>query len=77
LRSKLELNFPTYHTEGIAFTAGDIFLSAVQILEPTVKYPTSQGGYDRTPGKGIGHMFVMDRAGNLQKDITIGDGDMC
>jgi hypothetical protein len=48
----------------------------VQILEPTVKYPTPQGGYDRTPGKGIGHLFVMDRAGHLQKDITLGEGDM-
>jgi len=48
----------------------------VQILEPTVKYPTPKGGYDRTAGKGIGHLFVMDRAGHLQKDITLGEGDM-
>ena len=60
LTSKLKLNFPTFHTEGIAFTSDHIFLSAVQIIEPTVKYPTPQGGYDRTPGKGIGHLFVMD-----------------
>ncbi|MGZ6816603.1 MAG: hypothetical protein ACXVGI_10515, partial [Mycobacteriaceae bacterium] len=62
---KVKLNFPSFHTEGIAFTPDHIFLSAVQILEPTVKYPTPQGGYDRTPGKGIGHVFVMDRGGNL------------
>lgn len=73
---KVKLNFPSFHTEGIAFTPDHIFLSAVQILEPTVKYPTPQGGYDRTPGKGIGHVFVMDRGGNLQKDITLGEGDM-
>ena len=36
--SKLKLNFPTYHTEGIAYSQDHIFLSAVQILEPTVKY---------------------------------------
>ncbi|MDQ0258212.1 hypothetical protein J2W20_000087 [Sinomonas atrocyanea] len=76
LTGKLKLNFPTYHTEGIAFSADHIFLSAVQIIEPTQKYPTPQGGYDRTPGKGIGHLFVMDKAGNLQKDITLGEGDM-
>lgn len=76
LTNKLKLNFPTFHTEGIAFTPDHIFLSSVQILEPTVKYPTPQNGYDRTPGKGIGHLFVMDRAGNLQKDITLGEGDM-
>lgn len=76
LTSKLKLNFPTFHTEGIAFTPDHVFLSAVQILERTVKYPTPQGGYDRTPGKGIGHLFVMDRQGHLQKDITLGEGDM-
>ncbi len=73
---KLKLNFQTYHTEGIAFAGDRIFLSAVQVIEPTTKYPTPQGGYDRTPGKGIGHVFVMDRQGNLQKDIVLGEGDM-
>jgi hypothetical protein len=76
LTSKLKLNFPTFHTEGMAFTPAHIFLSSVEILEPTVKYPTPQGGYDRTAGKGVGHLFVMDRLGNLQKDITLGEGDM-
>jgi Family of unknown function (DUF6454) len=75
LVSKLKLSFPTFHTEGIAFAGDRIFLSAVQIIEPTVKYPTPQGGYDRTPGKGIGHLFVMDRKGNLEKDIVLGEGD--
>src|SRR5207248_6643013 len=76
LTSKVKLNFPTFHTEGIAFTPDHIFLSSVEILEPTVKYPTPQDGYDRTAGKGIGHLFVMDLKGNLQKDITLGEGDM-
>jgi hypothetical protein len=74
--SKLKLNFPTFHTEGIAYSQDHIFLSAVQIIEPTVKFPTPQDGFDRTPGKGVGHLFVMDKAGNLQKDITLGEGDM-
>lgn len=65
--SKLKLNFPTYHTEGIAYSQDHIFLSAVQIIEPTVKFPTPQNGFDRTPGKGIGHLFVMDKTGNLQR----------
>ncbi|TFB54431.1 DUF6454 family protein [Cryobacterium tagatosivorans] len=74
--SKLKLNFPTYHTEGIAYSQDHIFLSAVQITEPTKKFPTPQDGLDRTPGKGIGHLFVMDKSGNLQKDIILGEGDM-
>jgi hypothetical protein len=76
LTSKLKLNFSTFHTEGIAFAGDRVFLSAVEILEPTVKYPVPVGGYDRTPGKGVGHLFVMDRQGQLQKDIVLGEGDM-
>ncbi len=73
---KLDLDFPTYHTEGLAITPNHLFLSAVQIIEPTKKYPTPVDGYDRTAGKGIGHLFVMDREGHLQRDITLGEGDM-
>ncbi len=75
LTGKLKLNFPTFHTEGMTITPQRIFVSAVEILEPTVRYPTPQGGYDRSPGKGIGHLFVMDRNGNLQRDIILGEGD--
>ncbi len=76
LTGTLKLDFPTFHTEGIAFTADRIFLSSVEILEPTVRYPVPQDGYDRSPGKGIGHLFVMDRQGTLIKDIVLGEGDM-
>lgn len=72
----LRLDFPTFHPEGLALAGDRLFLSAVEILEPTVKYPTPQGGYDRTPGRGIGHLFVMDRQGHLEKDIVLGEGDM-
>lgn len=73
---KVKLNFSTYHPEGLAITPDHLFLSSTQVTEPTQKYPTPVGGYDRTPGKGVGHLFVMDRQGHLQKDITFVDGDM-
>jgi hypothetical protein len=73
---KLHLDFPTFHTEGVVVTEDHIFLSSVEIIEPTQKYPNPVDGYDRTPGKGVGHLFVMDRQGHLQKDITLGEGDM-
>jgi hypothetical protein len=76
LTQRLALRFPTFHTEGLAVTKDRFFLSAVEILEPTVIYPVPQGGYDRTPGKGIGHLFVIDKQGNLQRDIILGEGDM-
>ncbi|AWB92006.1 DUF6454 family protein [Aeromicrobium chenweiae] len=76
LVDRMRLDFPTFHTEGIAFAGDRVFLSAVEILEPTVTYPTPVDGYDRSPGKGVGHLFVMDRQGNLQKDIVLGEGDV-
>jgi hypothetical protein len=71
----LKLNFPTFHPQGLAVAGDRVFLSSVEILEPTVRFPTPQGRYDRTPGKGVGHLFVMDRKGNLLKDIVLGEGD--
>lgn len=75
LADTLDLDFDTFHTEGLAVTRNHLFLSAVEILEPTRKYPTPVDGYDRTPGKVVGHLFVMDREGHLQKDIVLGEGD--
>jgi len=72
----LDLDFDTFHTEGLAVTPDHLFLSAVEILEPTRPYPHPVNGYDRTPGKGVGHLFVMDRQGTLQKDIVLGRGRM-
>lgn len=72
----LHLDFPTFHTEGLVVTKDHLFLSSVEILEPTQKYPSPVDGYDRTAGKGVGHLFVMDRQGHLQKDIVLGEGDM-
>ncbi len=75
LTDTVKLAFPTFHTQGIAITPDRIFLSAVEILEPTVKC-SSAVPYDRSPGEGIGHLFVMDVAGNLHRDIVLGHGDM-
>jgi len=75
LTDTVKLNFPTFHTQGIAFTQDRIFLSAVEILEPTLRCP-SPAGHDRSAGTGVGHLFAMDLDGNLQRDIVLGHGDM-
>lgn len=71
----LDLAFDTFHPQGLVVTRDRIYLSSVEILEPTVKYPTPVDGLDRTPGKGRGHLFVMDRKGTLLRDIALGRGD--
>jgi hypothetical protein len=72
--ARIPLKFPTYHPQGFAVVGDTIYLSSVEVLEAPVKYPAPVDGYDRTPGKGIGHLFVLDRQGNLKKDIRLGEG---
>ena len=74
LTRTIALRFPTFHTEGIAFVGSRIFLSAVDVTTPTVRYARPRGRYDRTPGKGVGHVFVMNSHGALQRDIVLGAG---
>jgi hypothetical protein len=72
--ARIPLKFPTYHPQGFALVGDLIYLSSVEVLEAPVPYPVPVDGYDRTPGKGIGHVFVLDRQGNLKNDIRVGEG---
>ena len=72
----IPLAFETYHPQGFARVGDRLFLSSVEILEAPVRYPVPVDGYDRSPGKGRGHVFVLDLNGNLQRDIVLGEGDM-
>lgn len=74
LAERIPLRFATHHPPGFALAGDKIFMSSVEIIEAPVKYPEPVDGYDRTPGKGVGHVFVMDRDGNLLRDITVGAG---
>ncbi|MER7248196.1 DUF6454 family protein [Kribbella sp. NPDC000426] len=58
LVERVPLNFPTYHPQGFALVGELIFMSSVEVLEDT----------------GIGHLFAMDRQGNLKEDIRLGEG---
>ena len=71
----IPLAFDTFHPQAMEVTADRIYLSSVQIIEPTSRYPKPVDGYDRTPGKGVGHLFVLDRQGKLLRDIVLGEGN--
>jgi hypothetical protein len=73
----IDLGFHTFHPQSMEVIGDRIFLSSVEITQAPVKYPNGPvGGYDRTPGKGVGHLFILDRSGKLLKDIVLGEGDM-
>lgn len=73
--STIDLGFDTFHPQGMVVTGDRIYLSSVEIIEPTVRYPSPVDGKDRTVGRGVGHLFVMDRTGRLLHDIRLGEGD--
>jgi len=68
------LRFPTYHPQGLARVGDRLFLSSVEVIEPPVRYPRPIGGYDRSPGRGVGHLFELDLAGRLLGQTTLGEG---
>ncbi|MGH3360222.1 MAG: DUF6454 family protein, partial [Nocardioidaceae bacterium] len=71
---RIPLDFDTYHPQGMAVVGDRIFVSTVEVIEAPVKYPTPVDGYDRSPGKGVGHLLVLNRDGELLDDIVIGEG---
>jgi len=73
LIQNISLSFPTHHPQGLAYVGEYIFLSYVEVLDPPLNVfdPVNS-----TPGRGVGHMFVLDLDGKLLKDIIIGIGDM-
>lgn len=75
-KEKIDLQFNTYHPQGMTKIGDLYYMSSVEIIEKPVKYEKPHDGYDRTTGKGIGHLFVFNSQGKLLKDIELGEGDM-
>lgn len=76
LRSQVALDFPTYHPQGFALVGQRIFMSTVEVIKDPVVYPEPRNGFDRSPGRGIGHVLVLDQEGALLRDIELGRGHM-
>jgi hypothetical protein len=70
------LQFPTHHPQGMVRHDGRTFLSSVEIIERTERYPAPRDGLDRSPGRGRGHLFEVDAEGRLLRSITAGEGDI-
>jgi Family of unknown function (DUF6454) len=73
-KEKIHLQFNAYHPQGMTRIGDLYYMSSVEIIEKPVKYDQPQDGYDRTPGKGVGHLFVFNKQGKLLKDIQLGEG---
>ncbi|BFT72910.1 DUF6454 family protein [Paenibacillus sp. P36] len=76
LKNQIELQFNNYHSQGMVRIGDFFYMSSVELIEWPIRYDQPNQSYDRTPGKGVGHLFVFDRQGNLVKETSFGEGDM-
>lgn len=74
LKEQLELSFNNYHSQGLVRIGELFYLSSVELVEKPAKYDKPADGYDRSSGRGIGHLFVFDRRGKLLSDLLLGEG---
>jgi hypothetical protein len=72
--SAVPINFVTHHPQGMVKIGDTLFVSSVEIQQPTKRVPQPVDGYDRDTGAGVGHLFKIDMKGNLIADITLGEG---
>jgi hypothetical protein len=61
LVASVPIAFRTFHPQGMVKIGETLFVSSVEVI-------------DRDAGKGIGHLFKIDMAGNLVSDLTLGEG---
>src|SRR6185295_14284036 len=54
------LAFPTHHPQGMVKIGDRFYMSSVEIIEATQRYPAPRDGLDRSAGKGQGHLFEFD-----------------
>ena len=61
LVASVPIAFRTFHPQGMVKIGETLFVSSVEVI-------------DRDAGKGVGHLFKIDMAGNLVSDLTLGEG---
>ncbi len=59
----IPIGFRTFHPQGMVKIGTTWFVSSVEV-------------HDRAAGRGIGHLFKVDSAGNLLTDLALGEGAM-
>jgi hypothetical protein len=63
LVASVPIAFRTYHPQGMVKIGDTLFVSSVEVI-------------DRDAGKGVGHLFKIDMAGNRLADLRLGEGAM-
>lgn len=74
LAAQIPAPFDTHHPQGMVRIGGDVFVSSVEIITPTRRYPAPVDGMDRDAGEGRAHLFRMGPDGALKADLVLGEG---
>jgi Family of unknown function (DUF6454) len=72
--AEIPVNFKTHHPQGMVKIGDTFFVSSVEIIVPTKRFPEPKDGYDRDTGEGAGHLFKIDAKGNLVGSVKLGEG---
>ena len=72
--AEIAIGFKTHHPQGMVKIGDAFFVSSVEIVKPTTRYPELRDGYDRDTGEGFGHLFKIDAQGKLLADLKLGEG---
>jgi hypothetical protein len=70
------VRFVTHHPQGMVKIGDTFYVSSVEVKVPPKRLSQSIDGFDRDPGTGTGHLFNIDKAGNLLADLVLGEGSM-
>jgi Family of unknown function (DUF6454) len=72
--ASVPVKFTTHHPQGMVRIGETFFVSSVEVKVGTRRFAKPVDGYDRDTGEGIGHLFKIDREGNLLADLKLGEG---
>lgn len=75
----VNVNFPTFHTQGLVKIGDTFFVSSVEVLESTVRNGAATDSLydftlDRSTGNGRGWVFKFDASGQLLGKVELTDG---
>jgi hypothetical protein len=75
----VDMDWPTFHTQGLVKIGETFYVSAVEVLESTVRNGTVtdalyNSSLDRSPGTGRAWLFKFDAAGQLLGKTELTDG---
>lgn len=72
---EVALRFESGHPQGLVKIGDDFYVSTVEIITRTRRYPELRDGYDRDAGEGRGFLCKFSKDGELLEKTELGEGD--